>query len=443
MPAKLAEIAARRLALLGYGREGRAFADAMAARHPGARLTVLTESEPDVPPADWPLEVGPFELSPGRFDVLIRSPGVRVEHPALCAFRQAGGTVINPTSIWFAERPGTRVAVVTGSKGKSTTAALISHLARACGIQTVLAGNIGVPLMAYLDSPAELFVVEMSSFQLADLEGSPQLGLMTRLFPEHLDWHGDVQAYYGAKLRLLELLAGAPLVVNAIDPVLLESTDAYAGRVLANRPPGIHARPGGLFRDDECILAHARFPLPGRHNLDNLSVAVSAGILIGLDLERMLAAARDFPPLAHRLEALETRDHRRWINDSVATSPYATRAALESLAGSPITLIAGGMERGGDWRPVIEWCHGAPLGALVTLPDNGPRIAAELATAGSVRRDRVFSADILDQAVAAARRCTPPGGVVLLSPGAPSFPHFRDFEERGERFRKLVLGARG
>lgn len=439
----LESLANQRLALLGFGREGRAFAELMAVRHPAARLTVLAETEPDSRPRSWPLEVGPFELKTDRFDVSVRSPGVQPHHPALAAFRRDGGTVINPASIWFAERPEEFVIAVTGSKGKSTTAALIAHLARECGKETVLAGNIGIPLLEHLETLADLFVVELSSFQLTDLVGRPSVGVMTRLFPEHLDWHGGAQAYYQAKLRLLDLLSDAPLVVNGADPELVEMTDACENRILANHAPGIHARKQGLYRGQECLLPAAEFALPGRHNVDNLAVAVHTGLVLGLKLERMLAAAPGFRPLAHRLEPVLNENRRQWINDSIATSPHATRAALESLDGLPVTLIAGGMERGSDWRPVIEWCRNTPLDALITLPDNGKHVAALLSAAAAVRPDRIFHAESMEQAVDLAMNCTPAGGAVVLSPGAPSFPRFRDFEDRGDCFRKLVLGARG
>lgn len=427
----------QRIGLLGYGRDGRSAARALLARGAHVDLTVLVEhGEADT---DLPLVTGPFDERLGNFDVLIRSPGVPVDHPALVAARDVGTVVVNPASIWFAERGGDLTVVgVTGSKGKSTTASLLAHLLRGQGRDVLLAGNIGVPLLDHVETRAEIAVVELSSYQLADLQGRLDLGLFTRLFPEHQDWHGGEAAYEAAKLRLAELLEGRPLLINASDPRLLAATDHVPGRVLGNRPPGIWRDGHRLMNDQSVLCPEGVLPLIGRHNLDNAALALQAAAMLGHDPGALAKALGDFEALPHRLEPVATIDGVRYINDSISTSPWATLAALDAVGDVPVVLVAGGQPRPADWQPVLDWVAGHRLEALLTVPDNGAALAGRFREAAASRVGRIESFDGLEQAVASARELAVHGGVVLLSPGAPSFGRFRDFEQRGERFRALV-----
>ncbi|MCC5863504.1 MAG: UDP-N-acetylmuramoyl-L-alanine--D-glutamate ligase [Wenzhouxiangella sp.] len=433
---RLETLAGKRLAVLGYGREGRCALAVLAQRLPETAISVLVERGER--PSEMPGWTGPFDRRLTDFDVLIRSPGIPVDHPALAAARAAGVAVVNPASIWLAERQDVKVIGVTGSKGKSTTASLLAHLLMACEREVLLAGNIGEPLLGHLDTTAEFIVLELSSYQLADIEGAIALGLITRLFDEHLDWHGSREAYFASKLRIARLLAGRPLLVNGADTVLMEQTSGIAGRIVVNQPPGFWRREDVLYRDQQPWLRLDELGLSGRHNLDNAAMALTAAQLLGVSDGPLRDALVGFQPLPHRLERLPVQAGRAWVNDSISTSPHATRAALESLRDERVTLIAGGLARPADWQAVIDWCQARPLAGLVVLPDNGAQVAAALIEGGAVRPGRVEQVADMSEAVSAAVRLSATGGVVLLSPGAPSFPRFRDFEERGAAFRTAV-----
>lgn len=435
-------LAKRRIGLLGYGRDGRSTARALLARHPAARITILVESgEVDT---DLPLVQGPFDTRLSDFDVLVRSPGVPVDHPALVAAREAGVAVVNPASIWLAERGDSLTVVgVTGSKGKSTTASLLAHILRGSGREVLLAGNIGVPLLDHLDTSADTAVVELSSYQLADLQGRLDLGVFTRLFPEHLDWHGGEAAYVAAKMRLAELLAGRPLLVNAGDERLVAATASVPGRVLANRPPGVWRDADRLMIGQAQLCPEGFVPLIGRHNLDNAALALQAAIMLGEAGESLVDALSDFRPLRHRLEPVATVEGVRYINDSISTSPWATLAALDALREAPVILIAGGQPRPADWQPVLDWVAAHGLEALIAIPDNGPAIADRFRESVRGRVGAIATSDDLENAVKRAAALAKDGAVVLLSPGAPSFSRFRDFEDRGERFRAAVAALDG
>jgi UDP-N-acetylmuramoylalanine--D-glutamate ligase len=426
-----------RTLVLGFGREGRALEHAVGRRAPGARIEVVCDRAPDVAPRDWPLRIGTPDSASVEPDRVLRSPGVPVDLPALVRWREAGKPVTCVSSLWFGERPDARVIAVTGSKGKSTTAALIAHLLAASGKSVALGGNIGVPMLDLLEDRSDWFVIELSSYQLADLQGHATAAVITRLFPEHQDWHGGVANYYAAKLRVADLLDGGPLWINGADPLLAQAVADLPNVRPVNIEGTIRVADDGIRYQGRRLMAASDSPLVGRHNLDNLALALGVIESIGGQLESGCESLASFRPLRHRLEPIPGPDDRRWINDSIATTPYATLAALQASPPHPV-LIVGGLERGADWRMVAEFCRENPLGGLVGLPDNGPAICRLVADAGGVEAGRVSVAENMPEAVAAARDLSKPDGVILLSPGAPSFPRFRDFEQRGNAFRSAV-----
>ncbi|HLR87920.1 MAG TPA: UDP-N-acetylmuramoyl-L-alanine--D-glutamate ligase [Wenzhouxiangella sp.] len=435
------QLAHRRIGLLGFGRAGQAAARALQAGNSSADVTVLVES--GAADTDLPVLHGTFGDELRGFDALIRSPGVPVDHPALVAARAAGVAIINPASLWLAERAADMTVVgVTGSKGKSTTASLLAHLLSACGHKTLLAGNIGVPLLDHLNTDAGIAVIELSSYQLADLEGRLDMGIMTSLFPEHLDWHGSERAYIDAKLRMVKLLEGRPLLVNAGDGRLAAATEGLFGRISANRAPLARRAGANVLVKDDVRVDGRELQLIGRHNLDNAALALQAALQLGCDVRRLAAALREFRPLPHRLEPVAVINGVRYINDSISTNPWSARAALEALSPAPVILIAGGHARTTCWQPVLEWTENNELAGLIALPDNGCGLAdayrRQRARQGDPRAHRIHQADQLDDAVELAAGMAPEGGVVLLSPGAPSFGRYRDFEQRGEHFRRAV-----
>jgi UDP-N-acetylmuramoylalanine--D-glutamate ligase len=208
--------------------------------------------------------------------------------------------------------------------------------------------------------------------------------------------------------------------------------------VLANRAPGVRREGDRLLLDDEPLCPVGALPLIGRHNLDNAALALQAAILLGHGARELAGTLASFRALPHRLEPVAQVGGVRYINDSISTSPWATLAALDALSASPVVLIAGGQPRPADWQPVLDWVRTHRLEALLTIPDNGPDIARRFASLAGDRVGRAESLESLAAAVDRAAALAPAGGVVLLSPGAPSFSRFRDFEQRGEWFRDLV-----
>ena len=435
---RIADLAGKRVAVWGFGREGRAAIAAVRARLPQLPLTLFcSAAETEVAQAFEPaLAVRgeePDAAALAAFDVVIKSPGISAYKPALLDAQARGTRFTSGTALWFAEQPQAPVVAVTGTKGKSTTTALIAHLARSLGVRTALAGNIGMPLLELLDTRADLWAVELSSFQTGEAGPLP-LGVVTSLYEEHLDWHGSRERYVADKLRLAD--AAHTLLVNGTQEALLARTATHPRRVLFGVPEGWHLREGFIRRAGERVFAVADLPVPGEHNALNACAALAALEAMGHDARAATPALAQFHALPHRLQPLGERGGRWWINDSISTTPQATLAALASLEGREVTVIVGGHDRGLDWSPFVEAVSGRAGLAIVAQGTNGPRIAAALREARTV--PEVALVATLAEAVERTRALAPAGGVVLLSPGAPSFDQFHDYAERGRRFAELA-----
>jgi UDP-N-acetylmuramoyl-L-alanine---L-glutamate ligase len=435
---RIAELAGQRVAIWGFGREGRAAMHALRKRLPDLPLALycgeaeVTEAQAfDAAWRVYPHEPDAVALS--AYDIVIKSPGISAYKPAIVTAQAQGTRFTSGTALWFSENPQARVIAVTGTKGKSTTTALLAHLARALGIRTALAGNIGLPMLELLDQQAELWAIELSSFQTSEA-GPLELGVITSLYEEHLDWHGSRERYVADKLRLAEV--ARRLLVNAGQASLLEKTASHAHRLLFGEPEGWHVADGFIRRGSVEVFALDRIAVPGTHNALNACAALAALEAMGHDAVTAAPALATFSPLPHRLQPLGERDGLQWINDSISTTPQATLAALDSLHGREVTVIVGGHDRGLDWNGFADAVKSRTALRIITQGANGSRIAAALRAAKS--NVPLGDVDKLTDAVDMAHTITPEGGTVLLSPGAPSFDQFHDYAERGRHFAGMA-----
>jgi UDP-N-acetylmuramoylalanine--D-glutamate ligase len=445
---RISQLEGRRVALWGWGREGRAAWRAIRARLPHQPLTLFcsaAEAESAAALGD-PLLLPCTTVDGGAlagFEVVVKSPGISPYRPEALAAASRGTVFIGGTTLWFAEHPQARTVCVTGTKGKSTTTALVVHLLRTAGHRTALAGNIGLPLLELLDpQPApEFWAIELSSYQTGDVAASgtrPEVAVVLNLFPEHLDWHGSHERYMADKLRLVTQARPRTAVLNAADPRLaaLELPDSRI--VWFNREDGWHLRGEVLYRGDVRVFDTGGAPLPGHHNRGNLCAVLAALEALGLDAAPLAPAVQDFRPLPHRLQWLGEREGIGYVNDSISTTPHASLAALDYHRGRPVAILVGGHDRGLDWSAFAERMRTEPPKAVVTMGANGPRIHALLAPLAAAGGFALEQADGLADAVARARRLLGGEGVVLLSPGAPSFGAYRDYTERGRHFAALA-----
>jgi UDP-N-acetylmuramoylalanine--D-glutamate ligase len=445
---RISQLEGLRVALWGWGREGRAAHALLRSRLPALPLTLFcsqAEAEQAAALADPLLHTDTQVTGQalGGFDVVIKSPGISPYSAEALEAQALGARLLGGTALWFGEHPHARTVCVTGTKGKSTTTALLAHLLRAGGHRTALAGNIGLPLLEVMDpqpSP-ELWAIELSSYQtraVADGGVPPEVAVVLNLFPEHLDWHGSQDRYIADKLALVTHAHPRIAVLNAADPVLSKLELPHSRIVWFNHPDGWHLRGDVLYRGDAEVFDTRAVPLPGRHNRGNLCAVLAAIEALGFEATALAPAAVTFQPLPNRLQTIGTREGITYVNDSISTTPHATLAALDCFSGQRIALLVGGHDRGLDW---LDFAHAmrtqAPLG-IVTLGANGPRIHALLEGVAGEGGFALSAAQDLAAAMHEARTMLGGQGVVLLSPGAPSFGMYRDYVERGKDFARIA-----
>jgi UDP-N-acetylmuramoylalanine--D-glutamate ligase len=452
----IAQLDGRKVALWGWGREGHAAYRAIRTSLPGLPLTLfcLADEVADARALGDPrlvIEVDASAAHLSSFDIVVKSPGISPYRAEAVSAAAQGTRFIGGTALWFGGHAGedgiaARTVCVTGTKGKSTTTGLLAHLLRAGGHRTALAGNIGLPLLEpdapTADQPVapEVWAIELSSYQTGDVAASgvrPEVAVVLNVFPEHLDWHGSEARYVEDKLRLVTEARPVVAVLNAADPRLaaLSLPDSQV-RWFGN-DAGWHLRGDVLYRGEMRVMDTAGLPLPGRHNRGNLCAVLTVIEALGFDAAALAPHAATFRPLPHRLQTLGARDGLTWVNDSISTTPHASLAALDCFRDRRVAILVGGHDRGIDWADfAAAMQHRAPA-AIVTMGANGPRIHQLLEPLAGAGGFTLMAAADLADAVVQARTALGGDGVILLSPGAPSFGPYRDYVARGRHFAQL------
>jgi UDP-N-acetylmuramoylalanine--D-glutamate ligase len=379
-----------------------------------------------------------------RARCLVKSPGVPAEAPVVAAAREAGIPVVGELELAWRLLPN-RFVAVTGTNGKTTVTELVGHLWRTAGEPVAVAGNVGTPLASIDQVPPEMTIAcECSSFQLEDTEAfAPECAVILNLAPDHLDRHRTVEAYLDAKLRAFVNQGNDDVAIyNRSDRALRDRDLGGCARRIAfcaddaGDPDCDYSLVRGtIFAGSEPLLAAAELPLLGAHNALNATAAAAAALELGLDPDAVRAGLRTFPGVPHRLEWLGERDGVGFVNDSKATNVAAAVTALHAFDGG-VHAIFGGSSKGESFsslaEPVAERCA-----ACYLIGETAAEIEAALEPARAVGVDLHRCAS-LEEAVAAAADNARRGEVVLLAPACASFDAFRDYAERGDRFRELV-----
>jgi UDP-N-acetylmuramoyl-L-alanine---L-glutamate ligase len=417
----------------GLGQEGLAMVRLLAER---GVTPLLIDDRPELARARVDRVDGSEVLGPGaaeweEIDVVVRSPGVSRYRPELTAAARAGVVVTTAVALWLEDFADARVVAVTGTKGKSTTATLAASMLGADGLDVALIGNIGVPVTETYDRPlADAYVVEVSSYQAADVTVSPGVCVLTSLAPDHLDWHGGEEAYYRDKLRLVEVGPPDALAVNAASAEAVRRTEGHHHRVLFGPRGRVQVTAGGEVEVDGDAVADATLlRAPGRHNLWNLCGAVAGCLLLNERApspEAVGAAIAGFDALPSRCRTIGERDGVVFVDDALASNPFATMASVEAFADRALTVIVGGADRGVDPAELVRaLAERRPAPRVIVLPPEPGRLIGPLESQaerlGGVGAGlSVEVATGLADAVRLARASTPAGGVVLFSPAAPT-----------------------
>ncbi|MGD0962290.1 MAG: UDP-N-acetylmuramoyl-L-alanine--D-glutamate ligase [Candidatus Acidiferrales bacterium] len=439
----------KRVLVVGLARTGVA-ASLFSASH-GATVTAadqkpeseMAETAARLRAAGVTLELGVH--TPALFlqqDLIVVSPGVPAKLPALELARAQGIAIWSEIELAWRYLRGKLVAI-TGSNGKTTTTSLVAHILKTAGMATLVGGNIGVPLLALVESSIDssVTVAEISSFQLENIqEFRPEIGVLLNLTPDHLDRHESFDSYAAAKMRLFEnQLDGDAAVLNADDPEITKRMPSRPHIYWFSRQKrvaeGVFLRDGDLvFRGEgaETVVAcRSEILLRGEHNVENVLAACAAAFLAGAPASAIASAVQTFRAVEHRLEFVAEVGGVEFYNDSKATNVDATRKAVESFPG-PMIVILGGQDKGSPYTPLRgPLRQRARLAILIgTAAD---KIASDLDTAVPLRE-----AGTLDRAVQLAVERAQPGDVVLLSPACSSFDQFENYEQRGRAFKQLV-----
>ena len=368
-------------------------------------------------------------LKQGAFELVIKSPGISLYKPVIEKAKEAGTLFTSSTNIWFESNPDAVTIVVTGTKGKTTTSELLTAGLRKLGKDVRLLGNGGVPLIGQTPG-TDYTIIELSSYQIADLQHSPDYVLLTNLFPEHIPWHGSLEQYYRDKTHLC-LNESVKVIANcrneALQNVLSDRNDV----IWYDTNHGFEVSEGQLLYRGEVIEVDALCP-KGAHNLSNLAgVATLLNTLLPGSVRDKIELA-DFHMPPHRLEETTYGNQVLVVDDSISTIPESTVAALNVYANRRVHLILGGEIRGVDFSGLIEVLVTSNLGVVCVLPD------LEEAFSGLHSYDiKVRSCSDMSDAVGFIKSNLSIGDVILLSPAAPSFSQYRSFIDRGKDFQKV------
>jgi UDP-N-acetylmuramoylalanine--D-glutamate ligase len=440
----------RHALVIGFRRTGQAVARVLAARGCAVRVVDGKDAAAlGIDPAsyrDLELRLGSEDAAAlDRVELVVPSPGVPRTAPLLTEAVRRGVPVWAEVELaWrLLDRP---VIAITGTNGKSTTTTLVGAALAADGRRTFTGGNLGTPLILAVDDPPEIAVAEVSSFQLEWVERfRPRVGCLLNVTADHLDRHGTFAEYREAKARLFAAQGPADwAVLNRDAPEVIGLANGCAARVVTF---GVGATDAGTMLDGDTVVLRLpetaperytleRTRLAGRHNVENVLAAVAVARLAGAAPAAVQEAIDTAEPLPHRLTLVVHRDGVRWYDDSKATNVGAAVKSLESFS-EPVVLLAGGVDKGGDYAPLAAAARRRVRLALVF--GVGRERLAEALAAGGVAVERVAD---LPAAVAAAARAARSGDVVLLAPACSSFDMFTDYAARGRAFRAAVEGMR-
>lgn len=447
-PLTIKSLSDKSILILGLAREGISTYQFLRSHLPEQQLTLADEKIIDQLPAKLqqlinqdPLVelINPDQIQADKLDLIFKSAGIPSDKYDLPIEKFTSNA-----QLFFDLAPG-KIIGVTGTKGKSTTTALIAHVLQTAGLDTRLAGNIGLPLLETLKNSTNNthFVCELSSHQLELLHSSPDIAVIQPIIEEHLDYHHTLANYINAKANITKYQTDQDLLIfNSDSPEVAEiATNSQANKFAFGfnaQGPAIISNQDILINGEK-IISLDQTKLRGQHNLQNMIPSILIANHLQLDKHIIISALQSFKPLPDRLELVPTNDGIEYFNDSLATNPKSTIAAINAFAGKNIILIAGGYDRGVNYQILADKINQSNIKKLILFPDTGMKINAALIKMGS-KIDREITDNMAD-AVKKAKQVAQPGDVVLMSPASASFNLFKDYADRGEQFKKYVQSS--
>jgi len=403
---KLNQLANKKILILGFGKEGRASLKFIKKRVISAVIKV----------ADKNLSAD-YLKKQGGFDLVIKTPGIKKE--------LVTAPYTTATNIFFANVKN-KIIGITGSKGKSTTASLIYHILKTAGRPVHLVGNIGKPMLDKLLKPIgkdDVFVCELSSYQLDDIKYSPYITVITNLFPEHMNYHGGIKDYYRAKKNIINYVRPNDyFIYNPKNKILSDCAKQINCQVLPF--------------EERITVSQQDIPLLGEHNRDNIKAAITVVHLFKISNHVIAQAIKTFKPLPHRLEYVGKYSGIIFYNDALATTPEATIEAIKALKNVG-TIFLGGEDRGYRFINLVKIIKQYRIKNIVLFPKTGQKIYRQLKLQFN-KLPRIFKTTDMEEAVKFAYQCTLKNSVCLLSTASPSYSLWKNYEEKGNLFKSFV-----
>jgi len=389
-------------------------------------------------------QLGPDYLKNGLrgFDVIFRSPAFKLSLPEIVEAKNSGAIISSATKLFFDLCPA-KIIGVTGTKGKGTTSTLIYEILKKAGKKVFLAGNIGEPMLALLPKldKKSWVVLELSSFQLQDLEKSPHIAVVLFITSEHLDYHSSTEEYIQAKANLVRWQKEDDFAVLNADN---QTSSSFALLTLAKvyyfsrekKVNGGFVKDGQIYLLDKLVGPTSKLQILGVHNWENICAASTAAFLAGADLNSIKKVVFSFKGLEHRLEFVRELGGVKFYNDSFSTTPETTIAAIRAFS-QPIILIAGGSEKGSDYNQLGKEISQSRVKTLILIGKTAPKIKKVVQKSG-FRGKIVYKPGEMKEIVKKAFTEAEKGDVVLLSPACASFDMFENYKDRGWQFKKYV-----
>lgn len=428
-----------RVAIVGFDVDGRSSYEYFSKR--GHDITICDQNASVKVPAGVRAHLGADYLEGlDKFDLIIRTAGLN-PRKILEKYPDIGDKISSQINEFMVASPTKHIIGITGTKGKGTTSTLTTEILRAAGRRVFLGGNIGIPVLNFIDelTPEDWVVIELSSFQLSDLKRAPHIATCLMIVPDHLNWHEDMADYANAKANLFRLQKSHDIAIYFADD--------QASHAIARQSPGdkicYYDEPGAYVEDDKIMIDNQvvcrvdELRIPGKHNWQNVCAAVTTAWQAGvMDMAAIHRAVTGFTGLPHRLELVTEAAGVAYYDDSFSTTPETAIAAIEAFHQHKV-LILGGSDKGISLQPLIDTIIASPsVRHVVTIGETGPQIARKLREASvPTSPGGLTMMDIVGH----AHRAAESGDVVLLSPGCASFGLFKDYKDRGDQFKDAAL----
>ena len=417
----------KRILILGFGREGRSTLHFLNIYLPDAIVAVADRNE-----MEGVKHFGEHYLEAVYdYDIVIKTPGISLKD-----FDPKGVEITSQTDLFLSQFHSQTIGI-TGTKGKSTTTSLIYHLLKSSGRDAILTGNIGIPCFDVMEDikPESIVVYELSAHQLEYVHHSPHVGVLLNVFEEHLDHFGTMQQYKAAKLNVVRFMGENDTAIIH-DSLLNDALDLFVNNKVFS-----------LFDFDD-VIDRTALPLMGEHNYMNVKAALLACDAYGVEYQELVPYLYTFKPLEHRLEPVGTFGDVTFVNDSISTIPQAAISACEAL-GRVDFLLLGGFDRGIDYQPLADYLKEHPVPHLLFTGKAGERMmqliqayeVPEPAVPEDHRRvegPALYYYSTMEEAFAYMAAHAQSGDVCLLSPAASSYDQYKNFEERGRKFKTLA-----